>query len=75
MQEQSTIDLDNLPDVMTVEEVAKFLRVNKKTVYDAAKRGDIPAKKIGRVYRFSRMAVLQSLQGQGRVSRSSRRRR
>jgi len=65
--------LTNSNEILTVEEVASFLRVNKKTVYDAAKRGEIPCKKIGRVYRFSRLAVLESLQGKDRISHSSRR--
>jgi PTS system nitrogen regulatory IIA component len=37
---------------MTVEEVAEYLRVKPSTVYDWAKRGKIPAVKIGRLWRF-----------------------
>ena len=60
-------ELGGLPEVLTVEEVAKLLRVNRKTVYDAAQRGEIPGRKIGRILRFSREAVVQWLRGQGRV--------
>ncbi len=59
---------DNQLEVLTVEEVAQLLRVNKKTVYDAAARGDIPCTKIGRIFRFSRQAVLSWLHGKSRVS-------
>lgn len=62
-----------LPDVMTVEEVAAWLRLNKKTVYDAVKAGDLPYCKVGRILRFSREAVLQCLRGQGRVSTKRKR--
>ena len=57
-----------IPDVLTVEEVATWLRINRKTVYEAAKSGQIPCCKVGRILRFSRQAVLQWLNGQGRVS-------
>ena len=57
-----------MPEVLTVEEVAAWLRINKKTVYDAAKAGQIPCCKVGRILRFSRNAVLNWLHGQGRVS-------
>src|SRR5207244_11668017 len=34
--------LRRLPSVLTVEELADLLRVNRKTLYDALARGDIP---------------------------------
>jgi excisionase family DNA binding protein len=60
------------PSVLTVDELAALLRVNRKTVYDALARGDIPgARRIGTSYRILRDAVLQWLaSSQGRVSRS-----
>ena len=39
-------------DILTIEEVAKYLRVSERTVYDWAQKGDIPAGKIGTVWRF-----------------------
>lgn len=58
--------------VLTVAELAALLRVNRKTVYDALSRGDIPgAKRIGASYRILRDAVLRWLaDGQGRAPRS-----
>lgn len=35
-----------------VAEAAKFLRVHPETVYDLARRGEIPARKIGRAWVF-----------------------
>jgi len=44
-------------DLMTVEELAEYLRVKTSTVYDWAKNGKIPAAKIGRLWRFDRGEV------------------
>jgi excisionase family DNA binding protein len=65
---------DDLPEVLTVDELAKLLRVERKTVYAAIGRGEIPGvRRIGSLLRASRDAVLAWLaQGQGRVSRSRR---
>jgi excisionase family DNA binding protein len=66
----SEVENDALPPVMTVDELARLLRVNRKTAYDALARGEIPgARRIGRTYRISRDAVLEWLRGQARVSR------
>jgi excisionase family DNA binding protein len=43
--------------LMTVEEVAQFLRVTKSTVTKLAKRGDLPGKKVGYLWRFDRAAI------------------
>jgi excisionase family DNA binding protein len=58
--------------VMTVNELAALLRVNRKSVYEAIARGEIPGvRRIGRSFRASREAVLAWLR-EGRVSRSRR---
>jgi PTS system nitrogen regulatory IIA component len=41
-------------DILTIEEVAKYLRVSGRTVYDWAQKGEIPSGKIGTVWRFKR---------------------
>ena len=63
-----------LAAVLTVDEVASLLRVERKTVYAAIQRGEIPGvRRVGSLLRISRDAVLEWLsQGQGRVSRSRR---
>jgi excisionase family DNA binding protein len=64
------------PAVLTVDELATLLRVNRKTVYDALSRGEIPgARRLGATYRILRDAVLEWLaSGQDRVARSRRNR-
>ena len=44
-------------EIMTVEEVAKYLRVSERTVYDWAQRGEIPCGKLGSAWRFQRSQV------------------
>lgn len=63
-----------LPAILTVDEVASLLRLNRKTVYEALARGEIPgARRIGRTYRIARSALLGWLSdGQVRVPRSRR---
>lgn len=44
-------------ELLTVDEVAEFLRVKPSTVYEWAKQGKIPASKVGRLWRFRREDV------------------
>jgi excisionase family DNA binding protein len=44
-------------DVLTANEVADFLRLDRKTVYDYAGRGVIPCQRIGKRLLFSRAAL------------------
>ena len=45
--------------ILTIEEVARYLRVSERTVYDWAQKGEIPAGKIGTVWRFRKSEVEQ----------------
>ena len=40
--------------ILTLEEVSRYLKINKATVYRMAKAGKIPAMKVGKVWRFKR---------------------
>ena len=42
---------------MTLEEVAEYLRVNKKTIYRLLEKHEIPSTKVGHQYRFDKNAV------------------
>ncbi|MCK9168861.1 MAG: PTS sugar transporter subunit IIA [Treponema sp.] len=44
-------------NILTIEEVANYLRVSDRTVYDWAQKGEIPAGKIGTVWRFKKSEV------------------
>jgi len=41
-------------DILTLGEVAKYLKVSERTVYEWAQKGEIPAGKIGTVWRFKK---------------------
>ena len=41
-------------DILTIDEVAKYLRVSERTVYEWAQKGEIPTGKIGTVWRFKK---------------------
>ncbi|MCR4939242.1 MAG: PTS sugar transporter subunit IIA [Treponemataceae bacterium] len=44
-------------DILTIEEVAKYLRVSERTVYDWAQKGEVPSGKIGTVWRFKKSEI------------------
>jgi PTS system nitrogen regulatory IIA component len=46
-------------DILTIEEVAKYLRVSERTIYDWAQKGEIPSGKIGTVWRFKKSEIEQ----------------
>lgn len=48
-------------EVMTAEQVAEMLGVDKKTIYDKANRGQIPCRRLGRRMLFGRRAILDWL--------------
>ena len=52
-----------LSDVMTVSEVAEYLRVNPQTVYRKAKAGEMPVLRIGRAIRFRKSELEDWLKG------------
>jgi PTS system nitrogen regulatory IIA component len=45
--------------ILTIEEVAKYLRVSERSVYDWAQKGEIPSGKIGTVWRFKKAEIEQ----------------
>ena len=44
-------------DILTLEEVAKYLRVSERTIYDCAQKGEIPAGKIRTAWRFKKSEI------------------
>jgi excisionase family DNA binding protein len=50
-------------DVLTTAQLAELLQTDEKTVRTLAGKGNLPGRKIGRDWRFSRAAVLDWLAG------------
>jgi len=46
--------VDGRPTILTVQEVARYLRVHTMTVYRMIQRGDLPGVRVGRGWRFKR---------------------
>ena len=57
--------------LMTVGEVAEYLRVKRSTVYKWAKDGKIPAAKVGRLWRFDRGQIETWVKGGGSGNRQA----
>lgn len=43
--------------VMTISELADYLKISKSTLYKLAQRGGLPGQKVGKHWRFHRGAV------------------
>ena len=51
-------------DIMTIKEVAEFLKLKEKTAYALAARGDIPGFKVGGSWRFRKSELEKWIQKQ-----------
>jgi len=50
-------------EILTLEEASQLLRISKEALYQYARGGRIPAKKVGRQWRFIRTQVINWLEG------------
>jgi excisionase family DNA binding protein len=53
--------MEQMPELMTLHEVAKYLRVTTKTVSRMLQSGKIPATKVGRQWRFNKSSIQEWL--------------
>lgn len=51
--------LDNLPDIVTVRELAEFIKVSDQTIARAIKNDSLKAFKVGREWRIEKEEVLK----------------
>jgi excisionase family DNA binding protein len=56
--------LGRLDEVLTVDEAAAFLRISRSVLYELIGRGEVPYRKVGGKYRFSRERLVQWLAGE-----------
>ena len=59
--------MDDLPEILTVQETAKYLRLPRSTAYELVKQGVIPSVKLGRQIRILKSAIINMFQ-QGKTS-------
>lgn len=51
------------PQTWVADEVAAYLRINRRTVIRMAERGEIPALRLGRLFRFDRQKIIALFDG------------
>lgn len=47
----------NHDQVLTIEELASYLKIPKSTLYRLVQEGRLPAQKLGKQWRFSKIAI------------------
>lgn len=63
------ISLADLPEIMSVEQVAQHLNVCRATAYNWCKLGDIPSFKVGNTRRIRKTSLLEWISRQeGRLN-------
>ncbi len=71
----SLLGPDDLQDLLTLEEVAAWLRVPRSWIYERTRKKEIPCLKLGKYLRFPRKALtawLASQEGVGGVPETDR---
>jgi excisionase family DNA binding protein len=63
MLESSVIELTS--PLWTVDEVADYLKLQPETIRSMARRGELPAIKLGKVWRFRKTAIHDMLLNMG----------
>ena len=58
IQERKVITEPGLAPLLNTEEAAKLLRIHPKTLQRMARKGEIPAMQIGKLWRFAASALL-----------------
>ena len=49
--------MENLPQVLTIKEASRYLRIPLSTLYKLAQEGKIPCQKVGRHWRFRKETI------------------
>jgi excisionase family DNA binding protein len=57
-----------IPDILTLEEAAAYLRLSRETVVEQALKGNIPGRKIENDWRFLKLAIDDWLRSKNSIS-------
>ena len=68
MQINESVMQINESDVLDVQGACKLLCVGKNVIYEGCARGKIPHRRVGRLLRFSRAALLRWLECSDQVA-------
>jgi|InofroStandDraft_1065614.scaffolds.fasta_scaffold233898_2 excisionase family DNA binding protein len=61
--EKNKLTLEAMPDVLTADDLAAFLRTTRQNVYKILKSGAIHSVKVGRAYRVPKCHLIEFLRG------------
>jgi excisionase family DNA binding protein len=50
---------NHTPEIMTIEDVASYLRIPVSSAYKLAQQGKLPGQKVGRHWRFYRPTLIE----------------
>ena len=59
-------------DVLTIDELAEYLKIPKSTLYKLVREGSVPCKKVGKHWRFHKDAIDAWLRQQPRPKKQTR---
>lgn len=59
------LEYDQLPDWITVEELARYLRIGLSCAYELIRSGEIPSRRFGRLVRVPRAALAATFTNDG----------
>ena len=57
LQSDRNVMQTNTNEVMTIDELAAYVKVSKSTLYKLVQNGKVPGQKIGKHWRFRREAI------------------
>lgn len=58
LKQKRRIEMEEKPsDVLTIDELAAYLKISKSTLYKLVREGKIPSQKIGKHWRFRKGAI------------------
>lgn len=49
-------------DILTLKEASEFLKLSKSTLYNLARKGKVPARRVGRSWRFVKLHLIRWLE-------------
>lgn len=59
-------------DILTIREVAEYLKLNEKTTYRLASEGKIPGFKVGGAWRFKKLEIDSWIKSQSEITHDSK---
>lgn len=53
---------ESYPDIIKIEELCRMLNISKNTAYELIRSGQVPARRIGRIYRIRKIDVINFME-------------